>query len=189
MNDYFYLDEQNKQQGPIAADRLTAHGVNSATLVWTQGMTDWAPAGSIPELKTYFEKRQQDYEEYKDETQQTQQNEPNGSNSQFNQGYNTNNGSGFNGGFNNGNPFGGPRPDNRPPYPETHMAGAILATICCCLPFGIVAIVKANQVSSLYAQGLYDAAYLAADDARKWTIISVVCGIISMSCGSLFAFL
>ncbi len=50
----------------------------------------------------------------------------------------------------------------------------ILATVLCCLPLGIVSIVKANQVHSLWFQGQYAAAQKAADDARKWAIWSAV---------------
>lgn len=52
-------------------------------------------------------------------------------------------------------------------------------TLFCCLPFGIVAIVKSSQVSGLYAQGRYAEAQASADSARKWIIWSVVIGIIA----------
>ena len=52
--------------------------------------------------------------------------------------------------------------------PNNNMALAIFTTICCCLPFGIVAIIKANSVSSLYMAKQYDAAIAAANEAKKW---------------------
>lgn len=70
----------------------------------------------------------------------------------------------------------------QPPCPDNHMVGAILSTICCCLPFGIVAIIKASQVNSLYLQGQYNAACVRAAEAQKWTTISVILGILSMGC-------
>lgn len=69
--------------------------------------------------------------------------------------------------------------NNQPPCPNNHMVGAILSTICCCLPFGIVAIIKASQVNSLYLRGKYTEACVRADEAKKWTIVSVILGIIS----------
>ncbi len=42
----------------------------------------------------------------------------------------------------------------------------------CCQPLGIVSIVKASQVNSLWAQGRFDAARKAADDARKFAVWS-----------------
>ncbi len=56
--------------------------------------------------------------------------------------------------------------------PDNALVWAILSTVLCCLPFGIVAIVKATQVDTLWAAGNYDAACQAASDARKWCWIS-----------------
>lgn len=58
--------------------------------------------------------------------------------------------------------------------PNNNMALAIFTTICCCLPLGIVAIIKANSVDSLFAMKQYDAAYLAANDAKKWSLIGII---------------
>lgn len=78
-----------------------------------------------------------------------------------------------------------PRQEARtlPPCPPTHLVWAILVTVCCCLPFGIVAIVKASNVSSLYDRGDYDRALLASDEAKKWVILSLVFGLISCCIG------
>ena len=62
--------------------------------------------------------------------------------------------------------------------PKTWMAESILVTIFCCLPFGIVGIINASKVSSLYAQGNYDEAQRASADAKKWTIIGLCVGFI-----------
>ena len=59
------------------------------------------------------------------------------------------------------------------PMPESNMILAIFTTVCCCLPLGIVAIIKANSVSSLYAMHQYDAAVAAANDAKKWSYIGI----------------
>ena len=64
--------------------------------------------------------------------------------------------------------------------PKTWMAESILVTIFCCLPFGIVGIVNASKVSSLYAAGDIDAAQKASKDAGKWTKIGFIVGIIVM---------
>jgi hypothetical protein len=58
--------------------------------------------------------------------------------------------------------------------PDTYMVWAILATLLCCLPFGIVSIVKASQVSTLYYQGNYAEARAASRAARNWAIASAV---------------
>ena len=62
--------------------------------------------------------------------------------------------------------------------PNNHMALAIFTTICCCLPLGIVAIVKANSVNTLYMMKQYDAAMMASNEAQKWSIIGIVSSIV-----------
>ncbi|MCI5980377.1 MAG: CD225/dispanin family protein [Muribaculaceae bacterium] len=66
----------------------------------------------------------------------------------------------------------------RPPMPATYLVWAILATLLCCLPFGIVSIVKASQVSSLYNQGRYQEAVAASEAAKKWAIWSAIVGVV-----------
>lgn len=64
------------------------------------------------------------------------------------------------------------------PAPNNNLVWAILTTVLCCLPLGIVAIVKAAQVNSLWAQGQHDAARKAADDAKRWSIWAAVAGVV-----------
>ena len=61
--------------------------------------------------------------------------------------------------------------------PKTWMTESILVTIFCCLPFGIVGIVNASKVSSLYAQGNYTEAQQASSNAKKWTKIGFFIGL------------
>lgn len=62
--------------------------------------------------------------------------------------------------------------------PPSYLVWSILATLFCCLPFGIVAIVKSSKVQSLYAQGNYDLAQQASNDAKKWCIVSAIVGVV-----------
>lgn len=73
----------------------------------------------------------------------------------------------------NANPQGN---QYKPLKPDSYLVWAILSTVCCCLPFGIVSIVYASKVDGLYRAGLYDEAQRASDDAKKWAIISAVVG-------------
>lgn len=54
--------------------------------------------------------------------------------------------------------------------PKTWLVESILATIFCCLPFGIVGIVNATKVDTLYLNGNYEEAVLRSNNARKWTL-------------------
>ncbi len=53
-----------------------------------------------------------------------------------------------------------------------NLVWAILATLCCCLPAGIVAIVYAAQVDGKLAAGDYHGALSASDNAKMWSWIS-----------------
>ncbi|EUA14208.1 interferon-induced transmembrane family protein [Mycobacterium kansasii 732] len=55
---------------------------------------------------------------------------------------------------------------------------SILVTLFCCLPLGIVAIVKSTQVSGLWAQGRYAEAQAAADSAKKFVMWSAIAGVV-----------
>jgi hypothetical protein len=73
-------------------------------------------------------------------------------------------------------------PPQQPPgaqAPSNYLVWSILVTLFCCLPLGIVAIVKSSQVNGLWAQGRYAEAQATADSARKFVIWSVVIGIIA----------
>ena len=54
------------------------------------------------------------------------------------------------------------------PKPSNFLVWAILSTIFCCLPFGIVSIVYASKVDGLWYAGKYVEAQNAASKARTW---------------------
>lgn len=58
------------------------------------------------------------------------------------------------------------------------MAKAILTTLFCCLPLGIVAIVKASKVDSLLAAGRRDEAIQASKEADNWGNWSILASLI-----------
>lgn len=67
----------------------------------------------------------------------------------------------------------GPSKLDEPVLPPTQKPGnflvwAILGTLFCCLPFGIVSIVYASKVDGLWYAGYYDEAEEAASKARTW---------------------
>ncbi len=56
--------------------------------------------------------------------------------------------------------------------PDNCLVWAILSTLFCCLPFGIVSIVYASKVDAEWARGNFDEAEDAAKKARTWAIVS-----------------
>ena len=62
--------------------------------------------------------------------------------------------------------------------PNNNLIWGILVTVLCCLPLGIVSIVKSTQVSGLWAQGRAAEAQQAADDAKKYAVWGAIAGVI-----------
>jgi hypothetical protein len=65
------------------------------------------------------------------------------------------------------------------PVPN-YLVYAILTTVFCCLPFGIVSIVYAAQVNSRVAGGDRQGALEASSKAKTWALVSLLCGLVPM---------
>lgn len=63
--------------------------------------------------------------------------------------------------------------------PDNYLVWAILCTVLCCLPFGIVSLVYSNKVSGLWAQGRAAEAQEASSNAKKWAIIGAIAGAVT----------
>ena len=79
-------------------------------------------------------------------------------------------GGGYGGGY--GAPQGAP--------PPNHLVWAILSTLFCCLPLGIVSIVFAAQVNSKWSAGDVAGAYEASQKARRWAMWSAIIGLVGV---------
>ena len=85
-------------------------------------------------------------------------------------------------------PYGGVPPSMAPPggmaYPPgggmppvpNYLVQSILVTLCCCLPFGIVAIVNAASVNTKLQQGDFAGAQAASASAKKWCTYALIAG-------------
>ena len=60
-----------------------------------------------------------------------------------------------------------------------YLVQSILVTLCCCLPFGIVAIVYAAQVNSKFNAGDATGAQYSSAQAKKWCWIGVIVGLVT----------
>jgi hypothetical protein len=65
-----------------------------------------------------------------------------------------------------------------PARPKSWLVESILVTILCCLPFGIAGIIFAAKVNSLYDQSQYEEAKRASSNAKKWTMIGLIIGLV-----------
>lgn len=50
----YYVVINGQQTGPVDESKLLSMGVTKETLVWHEGMPQWKPAGTVPELSHLF---------------------------------------------------------------------------------------------------------------------------------------
>lgn len=144
MNKYFYSDGQ-QSFGPYGLEELRAMSVvGPSTKVWCQGMADWADASTVDEMGDWFVATPPPIKVV------IQGNEPQTIEIHTNQ----SGGQAIN--------------EQKPPIPFSWLVPSIIATVCCCVPFGIVGIVYAAKVDTRYNQGDYQGAQAAADSAKTW---------------------
>lgn len=76
-----------------------------------------------------------------------------------------------------------------PPAIPNYLWQSIAVTLCCCMPFGIVALVFAAQVNAKLAAGDVAGAQLSSRKARTWTIVALVSGLVTGAAAALLSFL
>lgn len=70
-----------------------------------------------------------------------------------------------------------PRPR---PGPNTWLAPAVVVTLCCFSPTGVVAVYFASQVRTLWERDEREAALQKASRARLWVFLSIVLWAVAM---------
>ena len=68
-------------------------------------------------------------------------------------------------------------PGPKGPFSENWLVEAILVTLLCCLPFGVVGIIFAAQVNSKQQAGDMEGAEKSRREAAKWTKIGFWVGL------------
>ena len=164
-----YIHANGSNMGPYSLEQLKDLGISPDTPVWYNGLPDWTPAGVAPATRELFFAPSPDKAivpaEPPAEAQATSasgESAPPVPGSQ--QGYNP-----------QGYPYG---PGQQGP-PPSYLAWAIISTLCCCMPFGIVAIIYASKVNGLWLRGDVNGAYKASARAQTWTILAIVIGLLA----------
>jgi hypothetical protein len=145
---YYYLNGK-VQVGPFSLDKLKQEPVGPDTLVWNKSLPDWVEARMLPELQVFFVAPQPPSPPPPPSPTDTQS-------ANYQPPYRST--------------FG--NQTVRPPMPDNYLVWAILTTVLCCMPFGIVSIVQSNKVNSAYYAGDYEGAARASESAKKWAIWS-----------------
>ena len=171
MADYFYAlgDERH---GPVSLEELRAAPLDPYTLVWREGMPDWEPARRMSELADLFDHPSPGALSTPPPPPGKSVTEPS---------YRSRGDS---------DAAGERLDDLRPARRQTFhdpMGGApakawllesILATVLCCMPFGIPGIVNAAKVEAYNASGDFTRAEHHSREAKKWTLIALGIGLL-----------
>lgn len=153
MEKKFYYNDGTSNHGPFTLDEMVAKGISRSTKVWHPGLTTWTNAENVQEVNAALSARTTDPPPIV---------EPRGSSSSG-MGVSTSTGQ-------TTTAYSGP--------PKNWLVESILVTVFCCLPFGIAGIVNASRVNSLYQAGDHAGAQKASEDAKQWTMVGLVLGII-----------
>ena len=182
MSDWYYA-RGNQQQGPVPLqviqDMARSGQLLPTDLVWRQGMPNWLPASQVSEVFSQAAAAPAPGTTYAAPGGPSPAYAPPGGNVPTQA------------------PAGAPSPYGQPvgyygvhQHPAqryqqdvpNYLVQAILVTIFCCLPFGIVSIVYAAQVNSKLAVGDYAGAVEASQRAKTWAWWSfgvVVAGVVA----------
>jgi len=72
--------------------------------------------------------------------------------------------------------------------PKNWLVESILVTLFCCLPLGIVGIINAAKVNGAFDSGDMAGAMKASADAKKWTRLAFIIGLVVQVVGGIAYF-
>ncbi len=145
---YYYTDGTNKF-GPMSVEKLLICDINAKTLVWYDGMTEWIPAGEVPEIAEALKSVPPPIPKPEREPEPTPAPTPEA-----------------------------PTMPTPPERPKTWLVESILVTIFCFLPLGIIALIHAWQVDEYYNKRDYDLAIKYSDSAKRWCKYGLIAALV-----------
>ena len=176
----YWINHNGVQSGPVDLDALKQMGLTSSAYVWHEGLADWVKITQLPELQGAYimegsmpeepvppqpalnQSEPEVVDSYQPQPQSQPQPQPQPAQPQ--------------------QPiqpqYAGPQPANAEPCPPTNLVWAIISTVLCCLPAGIVAIVYATQVTNKYRAGDIEGAKRASEIGAWWCIAAIILGLI-----------
>ena len=189
----YWINFKGKQSGPHSIDELERMVVDKTAYVWHSGLDDWVKITKVPELNEMLEKMAggNNYSATSaaiaapeaDEVPELPADEVPDLPPLYEQtggamgyapqqrGYNPQYGA-------TGYPAAQVAAEN-PKCPPTNLVWAIISTICCCWPLGVVGIVFAYQTKKKYREGNYLKAEKFSEYGAWAIIASIILGLMS----------
>jgi len=195
----YWINHDGVQTGPVDRSQLAEMSLTSRAYVWHEGLDDWVKITQLPDLQGLYQ-----FVEDNDNTDnasggavgdagQSPAVSPDAVHSDplnippvppvvVGEPYNPN-------GYVASQPYAAQQPvhpmqhqaaqqPSGEPCPPTNLVWAILATVLCCLPAGVIAILYAVKVSRRYQAGDLAGAQRASETGAWWCIASIILGII-----------
>lgn len=185
----YWIIENGESKGPFSLEELKAQNISPQTKIWHKGLENWTPLNELPLLHDIFPP----IEETPDNATQDRitneacvkemqppayvppvippqrpHNFPLSMEERMFNAYRQ----GYEKGLEEGKQLD--KDTDTGKCPPTNLVWAILSTVLCCLPLGIVAIVYASKVTNLYYQGEFLKAQKASDRALYWSLASLI---------------
>lgn len=182
----YWINQNGVQAGPVTREELEKMAVSADAYVWRSGLDDWVKITSLPELAGIVSAQSEPVQEptpvVETPVEESEQElavedsvqEPVEESVEVPV----------------GDPIAEPiqapvQPQQvsqqpvaaRPECPPTNLVWAILATVLCCIPLGIVAIIYSNKVTARYYAGDYAGAERASEVSAWWCIGTIVAGL------------
>ena len=148
----YWINFKGVQSGPVELEVLKKMSLTPDAYVWREGMVDWMKITQLPELQGYYQTEVEPVVTGQPLEPQAVEEQP-----QVVQ----------------------PQPAQIEPCPPNNLIWAILATVLCCIPLGIVGIVYANKVTKCYAAGDIKGAKDASETSAWWCIAAIVIGVVT----------
>ena len=172
----YWINHNGVQSGPVDLEGLKQMGLTSSAYVWHEGLSDWVKITQVPELQgmydvlgTAFGQSQPAEQSAPIEAEAPVPPVPETTMEVERQPYQPQQ-----------QPYQPQYAGEQPaePCPPTNLVWAIISTVLCCIPAGIVAIVYATKVTKKYQAGDIEGAKRASEVGAWWCIAAIVLGII-----------
>ena len=155
----YWINHNGVQSGPVDLDAMKQMGLTSSAYVWHEGLSDWVNITQVPELQGAYAMESETTgavmgQPYQPQPQPASQPAP------------------------QQQPQHAEQPQQPEPCPPTNLVWAIISTVLCCIPTGIVAIFYALKVSNKYREGDIEGAKRASEVGAWWCIATIILGII-----------
>lgn len=161
----YWINHNGVQSGPVDVDAIREMGLTSSAYVWREGLGDWVKITQMPELQGYYQVTDQSAAPQQPSTAQAVQGQPYEPQQQPQ--------------YTQQQPQYAQQPSAATePCPPTNLVWAIISTVLCCIPTGIVAIIYALKVTNKYREGDIEGAKRASETGAWWCIATIILGII-----------